>query len=45
MNVNIRDKFELKRVYHARNSSVKDEKCDLDTDSSVLRIRRRITCQ
>jgi len=43
--VNIRDKIELKRVYQARNNSVKDEKDDLVTDSSVLRIGRRITCQ
>jgi hypothetical protein len=45
MNVNIRDKIELKKVYEARNNPVKDEKGDLVTDSSVLRIGRRITCQ
>jgi len=44
MNVNIRDKIELK-VYQTRNKSVKDEKGDLVADSSVLRIGRRITCQ
>jgi hypothetical protein len=45
MNVNVRDKIELNRVYQARNNSVKDEKGDLVTDSTVLRIGRRITCQ
>jgi hypothetical protein len=45
MNVNIRDKIELKRVYQARNNSVKDEKGDLGTDSSVLQTGRRIACQ
>jgi hypothetical protein len=45
MNINVRDKIELKRVYQARNNSVKDEEGDLVTDSSVLRIGRRITCQ
>ena len=45
MNVNVRDKIELKKVYQARNNSLKDEKGDLVTDSSVLRIGRRITCQ
>jgi hypothetical protein len=45
VNVNIRDKIELKKVYQARNNSVKDEKGDLVTDSSVLRIGKRITCQ